>query len=304
MIVRADFETRSDVDLRKCGAHEYFNSPHADVLICAYQIDTGPVKAWIRGEPRPDDLCAAIAAGAEIHAWNAAFEYLGFKLLADRYGWPRARLEQFHDTAAAASAMSLPRALGDAAAALGTSVQKDKEGARLIRKFSIPRRARKGEDPNGIYWNEPEGHPDDFALFVDYAKTDVATEAAIAARLGPLSDAEQAVYTLTERINILGVRIDRRSAEAALRLAEKAKKALDRDMRVVTGGYVTACTQVAKLTEWIQNYGVPLDSLGKAEITDLLELDDLPDAVRRALEIRQEAAKTSVSKLKAMLASR
>ena len=39
----------------------------------------------------------------------------------------------------------------------------------------------------------------------------------------------------------------------------------------------------------------------KAEVTELLERDNLPANVRRALEIRQEAAKTSVAKLKAML---
>lgn len=301
MITRVDFETKSDVDLRTRGAHVYFASPHADVLICAYQIDDGPIKAWVKGEPKPADLCAAIEAGDEIHAWNAGFEYLGFKLLTERYGWPVARLEQFHDTAAAAAAMSLPRALGDAAAALGTEIQKDKIGMSLIRKFSIPRRPRKGEDPTGLYWNEPADHPEDFAKFVEYAKTDVATEGAIADRLVPLSDIEQAVYTMTERTNLRGVRIDRKSAQSALRLAEKAKKSLDRDMSKATGGYVTACTQVEKLAEWIRSQDVPLDSLGKAEITDLLELDDIPPQVRRALEIRQEAAKTSVSKLKSML---
>ena len=39
----------------------------------------------------------------------------------------------------------------------------------------------------------------------------------------------------------------------------------------------------------------------KADIVDLLECDDLPANVRKALELRQEAAKTSVSKLTAMV---
>lgn len=301
MNVEADFETRSDVDLKKCGVHVYFESPHARVLIGSYSIDGGPVRRWQYGEPCPDDLRAAVEAGATISAHNAGFELQCFTWLSRNAGWPMPALEQFRCTAGTAAAMSLPRALGDLGAALGLDIQKDKEGQRLINLFSKPRRARKGETPD-VYWNEPEDHPEDFEKFKAYCDQDVRTEAAADRRMMPLSDYEQRVWTLTERINLRGVRIDRRSARAALRLAEKAKKALDADMRLATGGYVTAATQVAKLTEWIRDQGVPLDSLGKAEITDLLELDDLPAKVRHALEIRQEAAKTSVSKLNAMLA--
>lgn len=298
---RADFETRSDVDLRKAGADVYFASPHFRPLGLSYRIDDGPMRDWEFGEPCPPDLEAHILAGGYFRAFNAAFERKCLRELARRWGWPTIADDRFRCTKAQASAMALPGSLDTLAQALGLEMQKDKEGARLIRKFSFPRRPRKGEDPAGVYWNEPEDHPEDYAKFVSYRQQDVLVEEEAARRMVPLSDDEQAVYVLTERINDRGVKIDVKSARAALRLAEKAKLALDRDMRVVTGGYVTACTQVAKLTEWIQNYGVPLDSLGKAEITDLLELDDLPDAVRRALEIRQEAAKTSVSKLKAML---
>lgn len=294
MIVNVDFETRSPVDIRTRGSYPYFEHPKTDVLMAAYRIDGGELKLWtFRDNAPPLDLWGAIRDGAELHAWNAGFEAGGFMLLADRKGWPRPRFDQFVDTAAAAAAMSLPRALGDAAAALGTDVQKDKDGMRLIRKFSIPRR------DGG--WNEPEDHPEDWAKFCSYCMDDVRTEEAIAKRLVPLSDAERAVYLLTETINRRGVRIDRASAHAALALAEKAKGLLDREMRLVTGGYVMKCSEPARLVSWIQSQGVELTSAAKAEITDLLECDDLPAAVRKALELRQEAAKTSVSKLKAML---
>lgn len=304
--VEIDFETRSDVNLKTVGVHVYFESPHARVLIGSYSIDGGPVRRWQYGEPCPADLRAAVEAGAMFSAHNAGFEFQCFTWLAKNWGWPMPRLEQFRCTAGTAAAMSLPRALDTKGAtvglaeALGLASRKDKEGERLIRLFSVPRRVRKDETP-GVYFNEPEDFPEDFEKFKAYCDQDVVVEAAADRRMVPLSDVEQAVWSLTERVNLRGVRVDRRTAEAALRLAEKAKKVLDRDMRLATGGYVTACTQVAKLSEWVQNYGVPLDSLGKAEITDLLELDDLPPQVRRALEIRQEAAKTSVSKLKAML---
>lgn len=298
---RADFETRSDVDLRTAGADKYFASPHFRPLGLSYRIDTGPLRDWEFGQPCPPDLEAHIRSGGYFRAFNAAFERKCFRELARRWGWPAIADDRFRCTKAEASAMSLPGSLENLAQALGLEMQKDNEGKRLIRKFSVPRRPKKDEDPNGVYWNEPEDHPEDYAKFISYRQTDVLVEEEAANRIVPLSDYEHAVYLLTEKLNDRGVKIDRRSAQSALRLAEKAKKALDREMTRETGGYVTACTQVGKLVEWVQEQGVPLDSLGKAEITDLLELDDIPPQVRRALEIRQEAAKTSVSKLKSML---
>lgn len=298
---RIDFETRSDVDLKKRGQGPYFASPHFRALGASYRIDTGPLRDWEHGQPCPADLREHVEKGGYIRAFNASFERQCFQELHKRHGWPLPAIDRYRCTAAEAAAMTLPRSLDGVGEALGLDIRKDKEGTRLIRKFCMPRRPRKDEDPAGIYWNEPEDHPEDYALFVKYRQTDVLTEEAAARRILPLSDAEQAVYTLNETINSRGIRIDRRSALAALRLADKAKKVLDREIKIATGGYVTACNQATRLVEWVQNQGVVLDSAGKAEITDLLEFDDIPDNVRKALELRQEAAKTSVAKLQAML---
>lgn len=300
--VSIDFETRSPVDLKKCGAFVYFEHPLTQVLIASYKIDEAPIRRWRYGSPCPPDLAEAITSGKTISAHNAQFETLCLELLADRNGWPRAKLEQFRCTAATAAAMALPRSLGELGAALGLSVQKDKNGMRLIRLFSLPRRPRAGEDPNCVYWNEPEDHVADFELFMRYCDDDVATEIEADHRMVPLSDAEQRLWTLDQKINRRGIRIDRTSAVAALRLAEKSKKLLDKEIKILTGGYVTACSQPGKLVEWVQQQCVVLNSAAKAEITDLLDTDDIPDNVRKALATRQEAAKTSVSKLSAMLA--
>lgn len=298
-VVHVDFETRSDVDLRTEGAFRYFESPHTKVLICCWQMKGRPPRRWTYRDPPPQELLSAIRRGVPIKAWNAQFESLGFDLMADRCGWPRPKLEQFVDTAAAASAMALPRSLDKTAAALGLDAQKDKDGRRLINKFSKPRKPRKDEDPGGIYWNEPEEHAEDFETFVRYCEQDVATEAAADARLVPLSDREQAYWVLHERINRRGIRVDTRSLQASLVMAQKASRDLDRKMSETTHRAVTATTQVARLTAWVGSQGVDLASAAKADISDLLETTDLPDHVREALELRQAGAKTSVSKLAA-----
>lgn len=334
MTLEIDFETRSAVDLKRRGVYNYFASETTKPLMASYKLNGGPTRRWRPGQPCPPEIAAHVEAGGMIVAHNAAFERLLWQMiLTPRYGWPKAETHQFRCTAATAAAMALPRSLDKLGEALNLAVKKDKEGTRLIRKFSIPRKAHKKEQEawhhhmqicggdieaarkratecgdrtpldyeQDRYFNEPEDHPEDFERFHDYCDTDVETEAEADTRMVPLSAAEQAVYVLSETINDRGIRIDRRSARAALALAEKAKSLLDREMRLVTGGYVKKCSEPGKLVEWVQAQGLEMGSAAKAEIEELLDLDDLPAHVRRAVELRQEAAKTSVSKLQAML---
>ena len=327
-----DFETRSDIDLGSHGAHVYFERPNARVLLGSFKIGDLRLR-WRYGEPCPAPLRAHIEAGGILSAHNASFEILCFKWLAANCGWPAARLEQFRCTAATAAAMQLPRQLGKLGAALNLSVQKDKEGMRLIRKFSIPQKAPSsvqadwhmamavsGGDisearrllaamgrkapldyaANTVFVG-PEDDPEDFERFHAYCDVDVETEAEADRRMVSLSDYEQAVYTLTERINHRGVRIDVDSARKALVIVEKAKAALDAEMRALTNGAVAKCSEVAKLTRWLGDMGVAVTSLAKADIDELLDFDDLPGIARQALLLRQEAAKTSTAKLSTML---
>lgn len=300
-----DFETRSDIQLRGTtsrGVHNYMASKNTKPLLMSYKINGGPKKRWREGQPCPADIRRHVEAGGIVSAHNNSFERLLWQMiLTPRYGWPTLRLEQCRCTAATAAAMSLPRDLEKLGAALDLSTQKNKEGTRLINKFSKPRRPRKDEDPSGLYWNEPEDHPEDFELFHNYCDDDVETEAQADARMIPLSADEQELWIIDQRINDRGIRIDRRSARSAIRLAAKATMLLDREMAKTTNGAVTACSQVKNLNGWLAEQGVPMASLAKADIEEMLEFDDLPPIARRALELRQEAAKTSVAKLKAFL---
>jgi len=295
---RIDFETRSDVDLIKHGVYVYTDSPHCDCLMAAYQIDDGPVQTWLRGQPCPDDLRVAVESGCTIHAHNAAFErIMWWRIMTPRYGWPLPAIEQFVCTAVAAAAMSLPRSLDRLGVALDLNVKKDKKGKALIKRHSIPQGF--GHNGGSPIWDDDT---DSLNEFLDYCKTDLLTEREAGERLIPLSADEQAVYALSERINDRGVRIDVTSARAALVIAEKAKDRINKELAEVTGYYVTAVTQVAAMQRWLTSRGVEMPTLDKDEVEDVLLLcDDLPDDVRRALELRQEGAKPSVDKIGTML---
>lgn len=313
-----DFESRSQINLRTQGAYIYARHPSTDALLASYRLKApnytvlskvpAPIEAWLRaggflnemyrwkrGELCPRWVRAYVEAGGDVTAFNASFERVIWRdVMTARHGWPVADISQFRCTMAQASALGLPRSLDKLSEALDLPIKKDKIGKSLINFFSKPR-------PDGLF-NEPEDHPEKFQQFSDYCCSDVEAEDGAAERMIPLSDAEQEIYTISERINSRGVRIDRRSALAAIALVEKAKLQLDEEMAEVTGRAVTACSQVAKLTAWCEAQGVKMDGVGKNDIVDALDLHDLPDKVRSALLLRQEAAKSSTSKLKAFIA--
>mgnify|MGYP002777964593 CR=1 FL=1 len=300
--MNTDVESRSAVDLRKSGAARYFEDPTTDVLLAAFQLPDGREVLWDRTKECPDDVAYHIRSGGLVPAFNAMFELLAFKhVLGPRYGFPVPKVEQFRDTMAQAAAVSIPQSLDGAAQALGLNEQKDKDGMRLIRKFSMPRKARKGEVPGRLYWNEPEDHPEDFHKFGVYCIGDTRVEKELRSKLVPLSDYEQKVWELTAIMNLRGVHLDMALVDALQRIAEQAKDRLDKEMTRVTGHAVTACSQVAALTRWLQTQGVDADKLNKNAIEDLLSLD-LPEHARRAVELRKEAAKTSTAKLDSMQA--
>jgi DNA polymerase len=295
-----DWETRSEIDLTKRGPYIYAYHPSTDALLASYSIGHGPIRRWKRGDPCPDDIAAHVAAGGVISAHNAAFERLIWWLVMTRkHGWPKPRIEQFRCTATTAAAMSLPRSLERLGDALDLTNKKDKRGKDLMKIHSIPT----GFDAAGnAIWHTLADDPASLEEYHQYCDSDVIAEMEADRRLVPLSDHEQAVFVLSEKINDRGIRIDVRSARAALEIIAKAKLRINRELTSLTGGYVTAVTQTAKLKAWIENQGVVMPSMDKDDVEEFLhEVDDLPDRVRQALELRQEGAKPSVEKIGAML---
>ena len=303
-----DFETRSPVDLLDRGMYVYAEHPLTDALLASFKMSgpndlwTGPegVCRWRRGEPCPPYLRAYVEAGGEIVAHNAAFErIIWWNVMVPKHGWPKPKLEQFRCTAATAAAMSLPRSLDRLGDALGLKIKKDKAGSGLIKIHSVPL----GFDSEGKpVWHPLADDPASLEAFHAYCDVDVLSEEEAHHRLIPLSDAEMEVYWLNERINDRGLRIDTISAHAALELAEIAKAKINKELYDITGGAVPAVTLTARMKEWVHTQGVEIAAMDKDEIDETLTTE-LPDNVRRALELRIEGGKSSVEKIAGMLRS-
>ena len=287
-----DCETRSTVDLKKAGLYNYARHPSTDVWFWCYAVGDGDVRTWRPGDPVP----VFAYLNDEIVAHNAPFEAaIWTHILTPRYGWPKLDPKRLVCTMARSYAMALPGSLGGALAALGVQVQKDTQGHALMLRMCRPRRYN--DDGTPVWWDDD---PEKLARLEAYCKTDVDGERALYKLLFPLGDTEAHIWQLDYAINQRGVRIDRPSIEAALEAVKGAKGDYDADMVRVTGGAVKKCSDLAALKAWVEAQGVPVAGLAKADIVSLLD-GELPENVRDALYLRQEAGKASTSKLNTML---
>lgn len=296
-----DFETRSACDLKKAGSHLYAAHPSTEVLCLGYAFGGEPPRIYVPGsDSHPHDVIEHVAAlrpvvghnigGFEIPVWN--------EVLAKRRGWPKLYADQCRDTMAQAYACGLPGSLEGAAAALGIEKQKDMAGHRIMLQLSQPRAI--DEVSGKITWREDAQK---FQTLINYCLQDVEVEREVWRRLPRLSAEEQKLWELDQRINSRGVYIDGLRARKAAKLIDFEKTRLDKEMRRVTGNAVATCTAVGQLTDWLRFRGVETEGVAKSDVLSLLDRQELPEDCRAALELRQEAAKSSTAKINAMLGS-
>jgi DNA polymerase len=295
-MVYLDFETRSECDIKKCGAYVYSQHPTTSVLCMAWAVEDEPVQLWVPGQPFPDEM--VVLPGYELEAHNVFFERCIWEnIMVPRYNWPRIAPEQWRCSAARVAARALPRSLGGAAAALKLAFQKDMEGSRIMLKLARPRKPTKDDKSK---WNED---PIDMGKLYAYCKQDVETERAIAKTVRPLSAKELEVWQLDQKINARGIFCDQKGCTRAIRIMDRYNTKLLKELVEITDKKVTTGSQRDRIIAWAKEEGTELDGLTKQEVVEALGGNELSPEVRRVLELRQSLSKTSIKKYQAMLNS-
>ena len=297
MVVSIDFETRSAVDLRKTGVYKYAADPSTDIWCMAYKAPwSDDVLVWQPGDEVDAYLEDWIRAGGLLSAWNANFERtIWNNIMVGRYQWPDTRINQWRCTMAQASAMGLPRSLGQAAAVLGVEEQKDKTGAALMLRMARPRKVN--ADGSYTWWNTK----DKVEALVAYCRQDVRTELSVAEALNAMPDSERRLYQLDQRINDRGVALDVDLVHRVKALASNASIEIDAEIQRLTKGQVKAATNGMDLVAWLNSHGIATKSVDKQTVARLLTSDKLHPVIREVLTLRQNGAKSSTAKYDAML---
>jgi len=293
-----DLETRSEVDLGKCGVYKYVEGAHWGILLFCYLFEGDEDVTMCdvaSGEELPPAVLSALEDPDIIkYAWNASFERTNLS----RYLGHRLDPRQWRCTMVWAAEMSLPLSLKNAAEVLKVPQQKDRAGDALIRKFSVPQKPTKS---NGMKeWLEPSDLPEQWEAFKSYCKQDVRTEDAIRRRLEnfPLPMSEWEMYWLDQDINDRGIQIDIDLAKAAMECDAQIGGKLMDEAKELTG--LENPGSVQQMQGWLRSKGVYLDSLGKELVQDQIDaMEKDPTADREALrmlKLRIKMAKSSVKK--------
>lgn len=288
-----DIETYSSNDLPSCGVYRYVEAPDFTILLFAYSIDNAPAVCcdFAMGEELPAEIIDALRDPAVVKtAFNAAFERI---CISHYFGWPLMEPAQWKCTMVRAARMGLPLSLGQCGEVLRLTEGKMKEGAALIRYFSVPNRGKR---------HLPADAPDKWEVFKQYCIRDVDTEQQILKKVRRLEPAEfdELLYNYDQRINDRGVLLDRQLAENAARFDDEYKAHLFAEAQRLTD--MENPNSPAQIKEYIAKAtGQTIGSLNKKDLGDLeASLKYWPKA-QRVLAIRKEMGKTSNKKYSAML---
>ena len=303
--IRIDIETRSRASV-KHGAYVYSECPDFRVLLLAYSVERSHEDgSRTIGAPRLLDLrdpkrvrsFQKLLADNSIrkYAFNANFERVCLSRWA---GMPTGTYydpASWYCTAIQANVNGVFGDLSEVAQALRSPMRKDVHGKRLINLFSVP-------NPETGSFTEPEQEPEQFAMFGDYCKQDVLTEAAVSALLPETPADLQERYAMDQRINDTGIRHRKKLATQAVRQVEVEKDRLMAVLRDLTGLDNPNSTQ--QMQRWVTEQGYPMDSMDKESRAEAVADPDIPPVVAQALELKGAASLSSVAKHQAALNTR
>ena len=296
-----DIETRSEIDIGKCGAFRYIEDDSFEILLFAYSVDEAPAVCidLTAGETIPSSVIQAIYDPSVLKiAHNAVFERTALAKYFGRYCHP----EQWLDTMHLSAHCGLPLALGQLCDALEMSEDQAKmrEGKALIRLFCVPQK-RPLKKYNGAKWITPDMEPEKWEVFKTYCARDVDTELLVwqTLRRWTPDESERKLWCLDTDINENGVRADMTLANAALQMDSKYKEELTEKAVALTG--LENPSSVTQIKEWLLDQeGMEVPSLNKKEVADVVAKLQT-DTAKEFMAIRTELAKTSTKKYDAFV---
>lgn len=308
-----DIETYSSVNLGKSGVYRYAESDDFEILLFSYSADHGPIQVidMACGEEMPENVRRALTDDSvEKWAFNAQFERVclsawfrrnhpeevkelnkkdkSLRGFLNPKAWKCSRIW--------AAYMGMPLSLEDVGALLKLENQKMAEGKELIRYFCGPCKPTKTNE--GRTRNLPAHDMAKWRLFKSYNKRDVEVEMAIQEKLRnfPVPDHLWDEYHMDQEINDRGIAVDALLVKEAISIDDRSRVKLMDELQKATG--LENPNSVQQMLRWLNEHGLPMESLGKAQVKEVLKV--AKDPLREVLLLRQKLAKSSVKKYQAM----
>lgn len=299
--INLDYESRSRVNLKTEGFDRYSSSPSTEIIMAAWSVNDGKIQFHDKmARPKLNPELVDALRDPDVIKWgfNAQFErvmterVLGIKT--DPRSW-RCTMVLAYMLGFSGDLALIGRTIG-----LESDKLKDAEGKALIKRFCSPRKPTKKEPWE---WCDEITHPEEWERFCAYNRQDVVTEMAIKRRLQkyPVMDSEWELYAIDQAINDRGIYVDQDYARSALQMADRSKPLIISAMRDITG--LANPNAPAQLQPWLKDEGYPFDDLRADTIKKVINERDsngISDTAVEVLELRQNSAKSSISKYKVM----
>lgn len=293
-----DFETRSPLDLKEVGLHNYLTQ--AEVLMLSYAVNEQEPQIWLPHEgPMPEHLEMMVRRPEILKvAFNAAFEKSVFEKL---LGIPTP-LSAWDDPMIRARYASVAGGLDFVGKVLGLGEDKAKlaGGKKLIKLFCE-------KNKKGVF-NDWNSHPDEFWDMIEYCKRDTSAEREIFHKLKAfaLPPFEQRLYELDQEVCECGMPIDMDFVEKAYKIVNEEKAELLERFMQLTG--LENPNSPKQLLGWLKEQAYPFNSLAARWVTKALGANDgvgfgavaMSEAGREGLKLRQQIAKSSTAKLETL----
>ena len=303
-VMGVDIETYSSVDLAGSGVYAYTEAPDFDILLIGYKFDDEAEVHVI------DTLAVDRDFDPELYEFREALTDPGIIKTAFNANFERTCLakwtgaamppEEWRCTMIKALTLGLPGNLADVGIAMGLPEEKlkDPQGKALIQFFSKPCKPTRTNGQRTR--NLPAHDPAKWKLFIEYNRQDVVTEQEILRQLDiyKTPESEQQLWALDQHMNDNGVKLDIPMVEKIVEYDTQRRQELQEEAKVLTG--LANPNSLAQLKKWLSKQGVTMTSITRDTIAATLQTD-IPDNVRRMLEIRTALGKTSVAKYSTML---
>lgn len=303
-----DYETFSELDIRKVGGYRYAEHHSTEILLCAYYMEGWEdVRQWspAEGEPMPEDLRAIfLDHSITLVAWNAAFERSITAAKLPQFNVPVTR---WRCAMVSTTAIGYPAKLEHAGPAIGLPAElfKQEGGSKLIAKFCKPRKPSK-KNP-ATRWT-PSSAPEQWLDFKAYNGQDVRAETAIWEKTHNwrLPEVEQRLWEIDQQMNDRGIQVDIELARAAHAMGVMHRERLVEKAKALTG--LANPNSVQQLMDWLNDQpdfdpdeDTEVEDLRKKTVEKILGRSDLGDVVRQVLQLRQQIAKASLKKYDTIL---
>lgn len=284
MILSIDIETRSNIDLTKCGVYKYCEDKYFEILLIAYAFDDEEVSIIDMKNIKeiPSRVKEAILNPKITKtAFNANFERICLSKHLNIYLSP----QSFECTQAKALRLGLVPSLDKLGQILNLETKKDKEGKSLIKYFQN---------------HEPQEDLKKWESFKNYCKTDVIVERNIRRKLEKYktTEFEKQIYNLDQKINDTGIKVENSLIESAIKLDLHYENELKEKIKNLTNiQNIKSPIQVKKYLQ--QEFNLQVDSLSKENVSKIIK-NTTDENLKEILCLRQELNKTSIKKYEAM----